>query len=76
MMLKHICPRCGKEHEMNATPEPSQLCPICNPSARITIDVDCINTPIQKDEELFLDQEIRRLIKERGMKVREIYFDR
>lgn len=29
MWLIHICPCCGKEHEKNCTPEPSQLCPEC-----------------------------------------------
>ena len=28
-MLTHICPCCNKEHEMESTPEPSQLCPEC-----------------------------------------------
>lgn len=42
---------------------------------RITIDVDCINCPIQKDEELYLEQEIRKLFEGRGIKLNHIYFD-
>jgi len=29
MWLTHECPKCGKEHEMECTPEPNQLCPEC-----------------------------------------------
>lgn len=76
MMLKHICPDCGKEHELNCTPEPDQLCRVCSPSARVTIDVDCVNTPIQKDEEIYIDQEIRKIFKRCSMNVKNVYFDR
>ena len=30
MMLTHVCPKCGREHEMECTPEPDQLCPVCD----------------------------------------------
>jgi len=45
-------------------------------TAEIRIDVDCINMPIQKDEELFFEYELRKLIEQTGMKVKNIYFDR
>ena len=29
MFLTHLCPLCGKTHEMDQTPEPSKCCPEC-----------------------------------------------
>jgi hypothetical protein len=29
MMLTHVCPRRGKEHEQPTTPEPNKLCEEC-----------------------------------------------
>ena len=29
MKLTHKCPTCGKEHELDCTPEPDHLCPEC-----------------------------------------------
>jgi len=43
-------------------------------TGRIVIEIDCINCPIQKDEELFLEQEIRKLLDGRGMKLKRIFF--
>lgn len=37
MMLTHICPNCKKEHEMNCTPEPDQLCPVCKLAEERTV---------------------------------------
>jgi hypothetical protein len=86
MLLTHTCPNCGDEHEMECTPEPSQLCPDCKEdvkidaegmgskeyphiTSRIEIDVDCVNTTINGNEEMFLQQEITKIIEARGMKV-------
>jgi len=41
-------------------------------SARMTIEIDCVNTPMQNDEEMFLKQEISKIIEERGMKIKKI----
>ena len=40
--------------------------------AFIKVKIDCGNTPIQKDEELWFKNEIIKLIKRRGMSVQEI----
>jgi len=29
MLLTHECPKCGKLHEQEATPEPDKLCKEC-----------------------------------------------
>jgi hypothetical protein len=41
-------------------------------SARIEIDIDCVNTPLQRDEELFLEQEFTKMIEDRGMKIKNM----
>lgn len=38
-------------------------------TARIEIDIDCVNTSISFDEEAFLEQEIKKVIEARNMKV-------
>ena len=77
MKLIHICPTCGREHEKESTPEPSQLCDECysrnmTPSIMLEIDIDCGNTPIQNDEKLWLEITIGDLLKERNMTIKNI----
>lgn len=80
-MLTHICPDCGKEHEEESTPEPSQLCDECyskaySHSATVEIDINCGNTPMQNDEKLWLEITIRDLLKERSMTIKDMRWDR
>lgn len=76
MRLIHICPKCGKNHEKESTPEPSQLCDNChsliNNTSILELDIDCGNYPIQKDEKLFLELAIEDLLKKRNMKIKNI----
>lgn len=75
MRLIHICPACGKEHEKESTPEPSQLCDECYGmahSAMLEIEIDCGNTPMQNDERLWLEITIGELLKERKMVIKNM----
>ncbi len=75
MMLVHQCPLCKKKYEREATPEPDQICDSCINRKRIIIQYNSGNTPIQKDEELFVHQEIEKLLGDRGITLENIYFE-
>lgn len=40
MNLIHTCPKCNKDHEMNCTPEPSQMCPECKEKSRPRLSIN------------------------------------
>jgi DNA-directed RNA polymerase subunit RPC12/RpoP len=55
MMLTHICPKCGKEHECDSTPEPDKLCPNCSNDRAVVVGGKpewdyCVEGVIQKCE--------------------------
>jgi len=76
MMLTHICPNCGKEHEMECTPEPDQLCSKCesrvNNIVKVEFWVDCGNCPMCKDERQWYIGEIEKLCKQRESSLKDI----
>ena len=43
MLLNHKCPQCGIIHEMECTPEPDQLCPMCKFMNALTTCSNCGN---------------------------------
>lgn len=77
--MTHVCPNCKKEHEMNCTPEPDQLCPECSHNediwkntARLVIDFDAGNCPMKKEEGQRLDNLIREECAKMSIKIDKV----